>query len=106
MPLFCGLWTALLLCLLGKEPALGPHKGGGGPSQRYRAMSNIKPELTAWLDNISCGAIAEHLDAYGVETCTDLLLLDEEDITRLVGFLKKVQVKKVRAFRLARPQLC
>ena len=53
--------------------------------------------LAAWLDSISCSALLEQLDDYGVETTEDLLLLDPPDIAALAGSLKKVQAKKFEA---------
>ena len=54
----------------------------------------MAPKLGEWLEAISCAALLDALDDYGVETTEDLLLLDPPDITTLAGSLKKVQAKK------------
>ena len=54
----------------------------------------MAPKLGEWLEAISCAALLDALDDYGVETTEDLLLLDPPDIATLAGSLKKVQAKK------------
>ena len=52
--------------------------------------------LAAWLAGVKCSQLLRPLDALGVETVDDLVLLEKEDIDELCAKVKKIPARKFR----------